>query len=103
MKISEVTVNTLLEFIHEEPTEQAQQRMSIIMASALAYIEGHTGISRRRPDNEGESLDNYEDLTTVYLIICQHMYDNRTLVSEGKEFDRVIDGIMSLHSRNLVG
>lgn len=101
MKISEVTGDIILDFIKADKDEQNQKDMQIMMSAAKSYIQSYTGILAE--NKAGESLDDYEDLTIAYMVICQDMFDNRSFTVDSKEVNRVIDSIMSIHSRNLVG
>ena len=42
------------------------------MHAARAYIAGYTGAS-------AEELDEYEDVSIAFLVLCQDLYDNRTM------------------------
>ena len=81
MKISEVTPDFVLDFIRVENDVQSAAEINMMMQAAGSYISSYTGI----PQSGKDSLDNYEDLTIAFLVICQSLYDNRSFTVDGKE------------------
>lgn len=96
MKISEITAADILDFIRAENDMQSLKEMNLIMPAAKAYIKSYLKV-------DDSSLDSHEDLTIAYMVLCQHMYDNRTFAVDCKEANRVIESILGLHDKNLVG
>ena len=96
MKISEVTAVDVLNFIKTEQDKQSYAEMDLIMPAAKAYIASYTKLT-------AEELDEHEDMTIAYMVLCQHMFDNRTFAVDCKEANRLIENILGLHDCNLVG
>lgn len=94
MKISEVTIELMREYLRAE-TETDNKFLGAVMSAAKKMISSYTGI----PDNE---LDNYEDLTIAYQIICSDMYDVRSLTVASDKMNPTVNIILNMHSRNLV-
>ncbi len=59
------------------------------------FISNYTG-------RTNEELDNYQDFVIVVLVLCQDMWDNRTMYVESKNLNNVIESILGMHSVNLL-
>lgn len=69
--------------------------LNMMISAAKAYISGYTG-------HAVDKLDDYQDFVIVVFIICQDMYDNRTLYVEKANVNRVVETILGMHSVNLL-
>lgn len=96
MKISEITCADVAEYLRRTDEPLDEWLLNAVMQAAKQYIVGYTGI----PPDE---LDAYEDISIAFMVLCQDMYDNRTLVAENTGVNRVVDTILGMHSRNLIG
>lgn len=94
MKISEITLEQMREYLRAE-TETDNTFLGAVMAAAKKMISGYTDI----PDDE---LDNYEDLTIAYQIICSDMYEVRSLTVASDKMNPTVNIILNMYSRNLV-
>ena len=99
MKLSTVTVKQTAEFLRLEDEEYDDGLLTGIMAAARAYIAGYTGIPA---EGEGETLDDHEDITVAFLVLCQDMYDNRTLYVDSANVNLAVQSILDMHSVNLL-
>ena len=96
MKVSDITVNDIVEYCRiEEPSEADTAFLSQAMEAAKAYIRSYTGL-----DNDG--IDQHEDFIIVVYILVQDMYDNRSLYTEGKALNNTVETILGMHSVNLL-
>lgn len=96
MKVSDITVNDIVNYCRITETTEAdlaflQQSISI----STAYIRSYTGL-----DNEG--IDKHEDFIIVVYILCQDMWDNRTLYVDSKDLNNTVETILGMHSVNLL-
>ena len=65
MKVSEVTVDDLVNFIRlDEPTEIETSELERMKDSAVAHIKTYTGL-------DDESLDKYPDITQALFVLVQ--------------------------------
>lgn len=96
MKISEIVPEDIVRYAKLNEDEYDERLLKTIMEAAKQYISGYTGVSPNQ-------LDNYEDFSIAYMILCEDMYDNRTLTAENTNMNRVVDTILGMHSRNLIG
>ena len=52
-------------------------------------------------ENTGvKDLDEYDDFIIVVFILCQDMYDNRTLYVDKSNLNKVVETILGMHSQN---
>lgn len=95
-KVSEVTFEDIAEYIRLcEVTEEEQNLLNNLINISKAYIMGYTGHTL-------EELDNYQDFVIVLFILCQDMWDNRTLYVDNTNLNSVVDNILGMHSVNLL-
>lgn len=47
-------------------------------------------------------IDAFEDFYIVIMILCQDMYDNRSMYVEKSNLNKVVDTILGMHCRNLL-
>jgi hypothetical protein len=62
---------------------------------AKAFIRSETGLT-------DDKIDEHDDFYIVVLILCQDMYDNRSLYVEKSNVNKVVDTILGMHRVNLV-
>ncbi len=97
MKISEVTNKDIGEYLRIDDLDiKEEATIEAIKRAAIAYIKEYTSCTE-------EELDEYEDVYIVVYILCQDMYDNRTLYVEGKELNRTVETILNMHRKSLIG
>jgi hypothetical protein len=95
-KVSEVTAGDLAEYLRlPEVTEDDTNTLNNLIGIAKTYISNYTGRSQ-------EELDNYQDFVIVLLVLCQDMWDNRTLYVDSRNLNSVVETILGLHSVNLL-
>lgn len=97
MKVSEITNKDIGDYlridnldIKEEAAIEAKKR------AAIAFIKEYTSCTE-------EELDECEDVYIVVYILCQDMYDNRTLYVDEKEINRTVETILNMHRKSLIG
>lgn len=93
MKIGEATLKSVMEYVRAGP--DAAEEIGIIADAAKALIRSHTGL-----DDEG--MDQHEDLTIAFLVLCADMYDNRAMTVQTDKENPVVTQILSLHAGNLL-
>lgn len=101
MKFSEVTMQAVADFLRLPEGSYSSAELDAIMAAAERYVIGYTGIPYQDPAG-GKVLDDYEDLTIAYLVLCQDLYDQRTVQTDTAAANRTLDAILGMHARNLV-
>ena len=65
------------------------------MLTEKKFICSYTGVA-------ADKLDNYEDFIIVVFILCQDMWDNRTLYVDSSNLSLPVQIILGMHSVNLL-
>lgn len=95
-EVSQITANDIAAYIRlDEVTVSDTNTLNNLLAVAKAFIVNYTGRSE-------EELDNYPDFVIVVLILCQDMWDNRTLYVDKTNLNKVVETILGMHSVNLL-
>ena len=102
MKVSEITANHVAEYLRLEIEEHAEAEITPLLATAKSFISSYTGIPIISENIEIKTLDDYEDFYIVVMILCQDMYDNRSLYVDKSNLNKVVDTILGMHCTNLL-
>ena len=95
-KVSDITASDLQDYLRiSEVTESDTNTLNNLLTVAKAYVTQYTGQTL-------EDLDKFQDIIIVVLILCQDMWDNRTLYVDSSNVNKVVESILSLHSVNLL-
>lgn len=95
-KVSDITTQDLADYIVlDEVTAEEQNTLNTLLEIAKAFIIAYTGRTQ-------EELDNYQDFVIVTLVLCQDMWDNRTLYVDNTNLNKVVETILGMHSVNLL-
>lgn len=94
-KVSEITVEDLKSYlrISDDLSEDDKKFLKTILNSSINYIKNNTGI---------DDVDKYSDLVIVVFVLCQDMYDNRTLYVDKNNVNKVVSSILGQHDNNLL-
>lgn len=94
-KVSEITVEDLKSYlrISDDLSEDDKKFLKTILNSSINYIKNNTGI---------DDIDKYSDLVIVVFVLCQDMYDNRTLYVDKNNVNKVVSSILGQHDNNLL-
>lgn len=92
MKVSTITVDDIANYIRLQEIDEADKKLlTALMTIAKKFITENTGV---------KDLDEYDDFLIVVFILCQDMYDNRTLYVDKNNLNKVVENILGMHSRN---
>lgn len=102
MKVSEITIENIETHLRLiEVDDSLAEELSTFLEVAINYIENYTGIKRKSEENKSqENLDTYSDFVIVVYILCQDMYDNRTMYIDGNNINNTVKTILDMHTRN---
>lgn len=93
-KVSEITVSDVADFIRlGEVGSSEQTQLNAFLTVAKDYIKNYTGLT---------NLDEYSDLVIVVFILCQDMYDNRSMYVDKNNPNKVVQTILDMHTRVLL-
>jgi len=100
-KISDITYSDVANYLRVDATEIiVQNELNTYLNVAKEYISHYIGIPITSQESGKETLDSFPDLVIVALILCQDMYDNRTMYVDSKGVNKVVESILNLHVRN---
>ena len=95
-KVSEIDVTAVADYIRlTEVSQDDMNTIETLITVSKAFICEYTGLNI-------EDLDKHEDFIIVVLILCQDMYDNRSLIVDNTNMNKVVTTILDLHSDNLL-
>lgn len=101
MKVSEITAKDIANYLRlSEISEEDEKDIELFLNIAKNYIENYTGIPQESKNVEDETLDTYSDFVIVVYVLCQDMYDNRTMYVDGKNINNTVKTILDMHTRN---
>ena len=94
--VSQITAQDVAEYLRlTDPTQSDLDTLGTLLTVAKIYVGEYTGRSLME-------LDAYRDIIICVLILCQDMWDNRTLYVDTTNANRVVESILDLHSVNLL-
>ena len=94
--VSDITYQDVADYLRlPEVTESDQNLLNSLIGIAKAFILKYTGVAQ-------DDLDNYQDFVIVVFVLCQDMWDNRTLYVDKNNLNYVIEAILGMHSVNLL-
>ena len=95
-KVSDITYTDVADYIRLDEVSNAEiNTLNNLINISKTFISNYTGRTI------GE-LDNYQDFIIVVLILCQDMWDNRTLYVDKSNLNHVVETILGMHSVNLI-
>ena len=97
MTVSQVTVQTLKEYLRIDTNEE-NALLEAILAAGRQYIRSQTGLI----DDECETK---EDLSVALMVLCSEMYDNRSYTTNANRTantNKVVESILAQYSGNLL-
>ena len=95
-KVSDITANDVADYIRlVDFTDEDINTLNNLIGIAKTFIMNYTGHTLAE-------LDNYQDFIIVVLILCQDMWDNRTLYVDKGALSYPVETILGMHSVNLL-
>lgn len=93
-KVSDITTNDIADYIRlVDYTPEDENTLSNLLEIAKTFISNYTGQTE---------LDSFQDFVIVVLILCQDMWDNRTLYVDKSNLSYPVETILGMHSINLL-
>lgn len=95
-KVSDITYEDIADYLRiTELDNDDINTLNNLLSVSKNFIMNYTG----RTEKE---LDNYNDFVIVVFVLCQDMFDNRTLYVDSKNLNNVVETILGMHSVNLL-
>lgn len=93
-KVSEITIKDIANYLRiVEVDETLTKELETYLKVALKYIKDETGL---------DNLDEHEDFIIAIYVLCQDMYDHRTLYVDKSNVNKVVETILGRHRENLL-
>ena len=90
-KVSEITTADIAEYIRLGEVSNAEEKqLQTFLTVAKDYIANYTALT---------DLDEYADLVIAVYVLCQDMYDNRSLYIDKNNPNKVVQTILDMHTR----
>ena len=101
--VDDINVNDVAEYIRlAEVSEEDKALLTKLIAISKQFISNYTGIPIKSADENVKVLNDFDDFVIVVYILCQDMYDNRTMYVDKTNLNKVVETILGMHSRNLL-
>ena len=95
MKVSEITINDLADYVRADGTEPATNNfLAAALSAAKGYIKNRTSLT----DVE---MDEYEISIAVFALVAD-MYDVRSTTTETATENLTVKAILNLHDKNFL-
>lgn len=95
-KVSQISWSDVADYLrlYTEPGDTGEiNTLDTLINISKSFICGYTGKTL-------EELDNYPAFVIVVLILCQDMWDNRSMYIDKTNMNKVIESILSLYRTN---
>ena len=93
-KVSDITAESVADYLRlDEVAESEKNTLDMLISIATSFIKSYTGL-----DDDG--VDKYPEFVIVVLILCQDMWDNRTMYVDSKDLNNTVQIILAMHSIN---
>lgn len=95
-KVSDITEESVADHLRlDEVNDSEINTLAMLISIATSFIKSYTGL-----DDAG--VDKYPEFVIVVLILCQDMWDNRTMYVDSKYLNNTVQSILAMHSVNLL-
>lgn len=105
-KVSKITYLDIANYIRIDATgdDLLKKELETYLNIAKNYIVNYTGIPEKSINDSDkiETLDSYSDFIIVVYILCQDMYDNRSMYVDSNNINNTVQTILDMHRRNLL-
>lgn len=95
MKVSEITVSNIAGYLRLDPGEYTEMELQVLLNASIAFIASYTGLSFAE-------IDTHDEFVVVVYVLCQDMYDNRSVYVKESNLNRVVEAILGMHRTNLL-
>lgn len=94
--VSQLTTTDIVDYLRlPEVTPEDSAFIGNILEASKAFVYKYTGLTPAQVD---EALD----ITIAVYVLCQDMFDNRSMYVDNANVNKVVEAILGLHSVNLL-
>ena len=95
-KVSDIQVTDVTDYLRiPEITDEITSLITTALNVAKQFVMSYTGL-------DAEGMDAHEDLVIVIYVLCQSMYDDRTMYVDKSNINNVVESILNLHCTNFL-
>lgn len=96
-KVSDITAQDVADYLRiAELDESDEDFIKTTISVAIDYILKYTGIPT------AAELDNYPNMIIVVYVLCQDMYDTRSMYVDNSKMNKTVETILGMYQRNLL-
>lgn len=94
-KVSDITVDDLIDYLHEYNDMSTRSRLTTLLSAAKSYIQSETGLTP-------EKIDSHADFVVAVYLLVQDWNDNRTMYVDKGTVSPTVQTILFMYSENLI-
>ncbi len=95
-KVSDIAVTDVADYIKiGELDDNDNRTLANYIEISKSFIRSYTGLT-------DEQIDKHSDFIIVVLILCQDMYDNKTMYVDESNLNYTVECILGMHCVNLL-
>lgn len=95
MKVSDITIEKVAEYLRIDDYNSQTSLLQGILDGAIDYVKGTTNLTVAE-------LDEHSDIAVAVLVLCQDMYDTRSMYVDKGNANRVVASILHMYRENFV-
>lgn len=96
LKVSDITVTDVTDYLRiPEITDEVISFLTTALNVAKQYVMAYTGL-------DASGMDAHQDLVIVIYVLCQSMYDDRSMYVDKSNINNVVESILNLHCINFM-
>ena len=96
VKVSDVTITDVIDYLRlDEVSEADRAFLETALSSAKSFVYNYTGLS-------SEQADRYSEFVIAIYVLCQDMYDTRSLYVDKTNLNKIVSTILGMHDGNLL-
>lgn len=100
MKVSDIKWKEVANYLRlTDISDEEKKVLETFIDIAKNYISNYTGIKETTESEEDECLDSFSDFIIVVYMLCQDMYDNRTMYVDSTNINNTVKTILDMHTR----
>ena len=105
MKVSEITTDNLRDYLRLDDNS-FDTELGIYLSSAKEYVKSYIGLPLVSDDQEEDTIDKHEDITTAIFVLVSDFFENHLYhqggVGQEVKTNKLVETILNQYRRNLV-
>lgn len=105
MKVSEISVDNLKDYLRLDD-DSFNTELNVYLDSAKEYVKSYIGLPITSENEEEETIDRHEDITTAIFVLVSDFFENHLYhqggVGQEVKTNKLVETILNQYRRNLV-